>query len=366
MKYFFVGYDPGTTSAVSLVGLDGKLLGAKSGRGIGQSELIEFVVDNGKPILIAGDVATCPHSVHKMAARFGVHTFVPDNDLPLELKRRYSKLKSAHERDAEAAARHAYRHFSGKIRNLKKKHDWEGVAKRLLGVVEREEKTPKKPAKKVDVKRLLARIRYLEEKRADATRRQFYAEKRADTAEERCQKLEERLEQKISDAKVAAYESKLLESKNKRISALGDQLETKESEIDALKGTLSDLRSFYSLAIGGKTPVKVLPILSEEEIKKLECSVGIAEGDIVHIKRPGAQKPAERLVELGVGKVICGGLSEEVRRIFKNGKVGILAPEDVALKNVGKTEILEEKGVEKHEASIEEVLEDYRRSRKVY
>lgn len=104
-----VGFDPGTVAAVAVLDLKGKLVFSRSFRG-GLAEAVSLL-STFKPSIVASDKRDAL-AVRKLAASFGAVAFFPERDLSVREKaslvRRY-RLKSAHERDALAAALNAYR-----------------------------------------------------------------------------------------------------------------------------------------------------------------------------------------------------------------------------------------------------------------
>jgi len=121
IDYYFVGYDPGTTSAISVVDLEGTVIASLSGRYLREKEIVRFIMEYGKPIVIASDVKRAPQVVRKLAARFEVAVYHPKNNVALDRKRKILDCENRHERDAAVGAILAYRDCANKIRNLRKR-----------------------------------------------------------------------------------------------------------------------------------------------------------------------------------------------------------------------------------------------------
>ena len=121
IDYYFVGYDPGTTSGVALVDLNGDVIASLSGRSLKEGEIVRFIMEYGKPIVIACDVRRTPGLVKKLAGRFEVGVFHPKNNVGRGRKRQILDCEKRHERDAAVGAILAYRECANKIRNLQRR-----------------------------------------------------------------------------------------------------------------------------------------------------------------------------------------------------------------------------------------------------
>ncbi len=85
-RYLIVGIDPGTTTAVAALDLDGNLLHLASSRQMTMSDVIESLYKVGKPLIIATDVQEMPYSVEKIRRAFSAIAFVPKQDVSVETK----------------------------------------------------------------------------------------------------------------------------------------------------------------------------------------------------------------------------------------------------------------------------------------
>ena len=73
-----VGYDPGTTSAISILDIRGNLISLISKRDIGKANTIKIIAQFGRPLIISTDKNPLPRSVEKLASKFGVKSFIPE------------------------------------------------------------------------------------------------------------------------------------------------------------------------------------------------------------------------------------------------------------------------------------------------
>ncbi|MEF8937513.1 MAG: DUF460 domain-containing protein, partial [Halovenus sp.] len=109
--HVIVGIDPGTTTAVAIVGVEGTVFDVLSTRTADTAEIIEWIIERGRPLIVAADVTPMPETVEKIRRSFDAADWVPDRDLPVDVKQhrtREEAYDNDHERDAMAAALGAF------------------------------------------------------------------------------------------------------------------------------------------------------------------------------------------------------------------------------------------------------------------
>lgn len=114
-----VGVDPGNTSAVAALNLEGEIELLKSQREFGRSEIIQEIVETGKPVVIASDRSEMPSSVKKIGQSLGAERFTPDENLDTNTKRDLGQGDNNHEIDASASARYAFNQLRKNIRKIR-------------------------------------------------------------------------------------------------------------------------------------------------------------------------------------------------------------------------------------------------------
>ncbi len=127
-RFFILGIDPGTTAAICLFSLNGKVHHLKSGKGLTRADIIREVYEHGIPVLIAADVDNEPRFVKKIASTLNATLYSPNKPIRVaeknEIAREFSesiKIRNAHERDALTAAVFAYRSILPKLQQIDKK-----------------------------------------------------------------------------------------------------------------------------------------------------------------------------------------------------------------------------------------------------
>jgi len=106
-----VGIDPGTTTAAAVIGLDGTVHARLSSRTADTAAVTEWIIEQGRPIIVAADVEPMPETVEKFRRSFDAAGWHPTTDLPVDEKLHRTRevgYENDHERDALAAALYAY------------------------------------------------------------------------------------------------------------------------------------------------------------------------------------------------------------------------------------------------------------------
>ncbi|MBI4019966.1 MAG: DUF460 domain-containing protein, partial [Candidatus Aenigmarchaeota archaeon] len=81
-----VGIDPGTTTAVTLLDMQGRLVSIRSGRNLSKSAVAEMISSKGDPVIIASDTFPAPRAIEKLAAAFFARLVTPAENLKREDK----------------------------------------------------------------------------------------------------------------------------------------------------------------------------------------------------------------------------------------------------------------------------------------
>ncbi len=121
MLSVIAGFDPGETSALAVVDIDGRLIFLKTFRG-GFRKAVELLRGAPKPAIVASD-KTHQSNVAKLAASFNAKAFFPKKHLTVAEKAKLVRgfdTANDHERDALAAALNARKTYQRLIRSMKR------------------------------------------------------------------------------------------------------------------------------------------------------------------------------------------------------------------------------------------------------
>lgn len=118
MRHIIVGVDPGKTSAIACLTLDGRLAHCEHAAEGGMPWMLERIMAVGTPSIVATDRKVPGDMVRRINAAFRSKLFIPNKDLSTMEKRELAKragIRNPHERDAYAAAVKAYRMYANKL-----------------------------------------------------------------------------------------------------------------------------------------------------------------------------------------------------------------------------------------------------------
>lgn len=121
-----VGLDPGTTTGIACLNLDGEIVDVESHRTFSKADVIKHILSVGTPVIVATDRKFAPKKVEKIAAAFPAKLFHPDVWISRKEKAetiRHLDLdwKNQHEKDAAAAALFAYKRYKPTLEKVKRK-----------------------------------------------------------------------------------------------------------------------------------------------------------------------------------------------------------------------------------------------------
>jgi predicted RNase H-like nuclease (RuvC/YqgF family) len=384
-----VGVDPGTTTAVAIVGLDGEVLDVLSTRTADTAAVTEWIVERGRPIVVAADVTPMPETVEKLRRSFDAAGWAPERDLPVDTKQHRTREEgydNDHERDAMAAALFAFDHHEDQFdRVAAKVPPGQEVGPVLARVVAGEE----------SVETVLDDLRDDGGDGGDDAdsgpepRERTPEEKRIaslETQVERLQEHVERLEDTIAEKDDALddYERKLqaarseqrtearrdrevtrLERENRRLES---EIDERDERIDELAGKLERLKALWKLDHSnfadvsakkqGLVPVKVVEQFTSDAIDDAHERFGLAEDDVVMFRDASGAgaSTADKIVDVNPKIVLRngGGLSDIADEIlFKHGVP--VAPADlVTVQEVDELAVA-------RESEVEAAIEDWER-----
>jgi len=329
-RYLIVGIDPGTTTAIAALDLDGNLLHLSSSRQTSMSDVIEVLYKIGKPLIIASDVHDMPFSVEKIRRAFNGVAYSPRQDMSVETKLELASrfpYQNDHERDSLAAALDAFRSYKNKFQNLARRvppgHDLDEVRAGIVrgqslehvlaGMKEKipaaEEATPEV---EIDEKRdervrildgTVKRLRVLVQEMQEEVKDKDHEIVRL---KGRLKKIRSRQEQKIKKESEIAKRDVIIQNLKKN-------LRKEERRSKNLKKKLDRLRRFEEAPPDDASiPAKVLPMLTREGVKILQEDMGIRKEDPLYVHRIDGwgRSVVKELGEIGVKGVVVGCRSE--------------------------------------------------------
>lgn len=387
--YIIVGIDPGTTVAIAVLGLDGRLIDVVSSRVMSIPDLIEYISEKGRPVIVATDVVPPPATVEKVKRTFNAVLFTPNERISVDEKVRLATpygYSNAHERDALSAAAKAYNTYKNKFAQIEKKTP--------AHVNTNDVKKMAIEGKPIEVALDILTSPPVSASQPAASETQPVsdpagADARVAELREQMRKKDEQIENLRSYVNELRSDVGRLERKVSNQSSLIDRLKNtglddvrrskevtiRDSEINRLKKEVSDLKKRnqdYKSRIdrlkqirtlefrGNKSPVKIVENLSLDAILACDRKYGIKAGDIIFVRDAGGGvQAAEFLIERSVRVVIRGTyMSHLAEEKFLEAKVPVISKEDVSLSLVDDFAILDPKkletAIESYKVSLEQ------------
>ncbi|CAM2891953.1 DUF460 domain-containing protein [Halobacterium salinarum] len=379
-----VGIDPGTTTAVALVGLDGHVLDVMSTRTADTGDVIEWIIEHGRPALVAADVTPMPDTVEKIAASFDAPTWDPDTDLPVDEKQHRTREEGYdddHQRDAMAAALYAYDHYRETIERATRETpptlDEGDVAARVLDgeplqavlsdLEETDDPEPDEPTH--DPRELTDDERRIKDLEAQVERLQAHVsdlDAELDAKEATIEEYEDELSEARREERQEARERRevtQLEWENDRLET---ELEEQRERADSLEAKLERLKDLWKLDhsnlgdVGGEgrdlVAVKPVDQFTVDAIETADDEYGIAAGDVVYLR--DASGAGRRTAELLAGfdpRVVLrsGGLSDAADEVLFDHEIPVGPADGVTIREVDELAIA-------NESEVESVVEDWK------
>ena len=378
-----VGVDPGTTTAVAVVGLDGEVLDVYSSRTVDAAGVTEWIVERGRPIVVAADVTPMPETVEKLRRSFSAAGWTPDSDLAIDVKQHRTREEgydNDHERDAMAAALGAYDDHADQFERIAEKvPPREDVGEVTARVVaggesvesvlddladdggdgdEQTEHTPRElTEEEKEIKRLRARVERLEG--------------HVDDLEATIQQKDDQLAEKERELSQARSEERREVRKDREVTRLQRENERLERELEAeredreaLESKLERLKGLWKLDHSnfadvsekqeGLVSVKVIEQFTTDAIATADEAVGLVEDDVILLRdASGAgRSTAQRLAAVNPRIVLRnGGLSDVADEILFEHDVPVAPAEMVTVQEVDELAVAREHEVE---AAIED------------
>lgn len=124
-----MGIDPGVTTAIAILDVNGNLVMTASKKNFRHSEISKAIYEHGIPMIMASDKYPLPKTVEHISAAFPTKLSYPRQSLTriekLEMTRPFIEEEkpwsNRHERDALAAAVFAYNRIKPLIKRVKRK-----------------------------------------------------------------------------------------------------------------------------------------------------------------------------------------------------------------------------------------------------
>ncbi|MFW9830314.1 MAG: DUF460 domain-containing protein [Candidatus Thorarchaeota archaeon] len=351
-RLLVIGVDAGITVGIAISDVEGRLIALRSGRGLSRGDVIRYIVEFGKPVLIATDVAPIPNFIEKLSNALHTPLFAPEKLMTLIEKRELAKSfattsglrpTNAHQRDALSAVAKVFQVYETRLEQLSKRlqeseqrHNVaQAVALTLQGLSVNDalknsvipEPPPKlrqpaieppKPEQKSPTPEELQSLVDRLQRQVESIKRQLDHERNQhDLANDEKTKIENELRQTkrllnraLNQEQQVLRRDKRIREKEADIQRFQKKIHEQTKELNDVKRTLTNLKLMRRLEIRGEVqPVLVLAHFSQDEIRQLAVRHPQRRVKIVFIRDPsgGGSSTANQLIQLGVQIVITQG-----------------------------------------------------------
>jgi len=378
-----VGIDPGTTTAAAVVGLDGTVHDLFSSRTSDTAELTEWLIERGRPMLVAADVTPIPETVEKFRRSFDAAGWVPESDLPVDEKlhrTRDHEYENDHERDALAAALFAVDDHEDQF---------ERIAAKVPPTFDREEVIARVVSGEESVEAVLRDLSdddgsdedqegHEERELTEEEQRIRDLEAQVGRLKEHTAELEAELEEKENE--IREYERELSDARKQerrearerrevnRLERRAERLERERDEAIAeneeLHDKLARLKTLWKLdhsdfsdVAGDRdlVAVKTVPQFTRDAIERVDEEYGLAAGDVVYLRDASGAgtSTAERLAETEPRLVLKNGnFSEEADAVLFDHEIPVAPADPVTIQEVDELAVA-------RESEVEDAIEDW-------
>ncbi|QSG13258.1 putative nuclease of RNase H fold, RuvC/YqgF family [Halapricum desulfuricans] len=382
--HVLVGVDPGTTTAVAIVGLEGSVLDVYSTRTDDTAAVTEWIVERGRPVVVAADVTPMPNTVEKLRRSFDAAGWVPDSDLPVDEKQHRTRevpYDNDHERDALAAALSAYDDHEDQIDRIAAKVPpkaevgpivadvvaGEHSVESALAAREDDESDDEAGETSHEPRELTPEEKKIRRLEARVERLESHTEDLKDTIaskNDRIDEYERKLERARSEQRTEARKRREVTRLERENDRLQRELEDERERVEDLEGKLERLKALWKLDHSnfadvsekreGLVPVKIVEKFTTEAIRDADERFGLASGDVIMFRdATGAgRSTAERLADIDPRLVLRrGGLSDASDEVLFEQRVPVADAEEVTVQEVDELAVAREREVD---AAIEE------------
>jgi len=304
MKHLIIGIDPGTTLGYAITELDGTVIKMGSSKQIGMSSLISETIKHGRPLICSCDKKNVPMLVQKYAASVGAVIVNPRHDLQVADKKELIKAikikpSNLHEADALSAALFAARKISALLHRIDKYiSETKSMQHRekIIELVLLERTLSIKNAHDI----ILKSENNVQKAEKGAEENVFSEEsfiklhsrlKQQDNAINLLRANNAHLKSKLSKKEVRIRKIKVFDKssedkimfKEKRLQQYQHLLESRNSQIDALKRELGLLNIFLS-SLRNNLLIKKLKTLSYNEYSVKKSILNISDNDVLLVE----------------------------------------------------------------------------------
>ncbi|MFX1513182.1 MAG: DUF460 domain-containing protein [Promethearchaeota archaeon] len=398
IRNIIVGIDPGNTTGIAILTLNGRLIKAYSKRELSAAEIVRDLTQIGKGVIVSSDVAPAPRLVEKIASTTGSIVFTPRKAQTSAVEKsslidqyfdeKQIKSFDTHARDALFASLSAYiyyKPFLEQIRNyiLEKEPTAISYLEEIRGMILKEQKNDiqdlvlieqkldtvlenilakyqqkevvESPADIIELSEQVSHLQMLlNEARLENEFEQQEIEKliqeKAAIKKQHSQLFEKFNALKRKKARKMDIDKRVRE-KEAEVGRLRSEINHLEAEINTLNISLTKAKRIRTIwASGRMVPLKTVSEFRESDIRRTMSILGINKGEVVLILSPsgGGSKTAQLLINQGIRAVLVPKNGPELSHLalksFTDAQIPVISlpvekfdseiPEDIVIQEL--------------------------------
>jgi len=346
-RRIILGIDPGVSTGLAALDLDGNILFAKSEREISLNRIVDEVARYGKVILVATDVTPAPDLARKVASTLKAAMFIPRKSMEVPEKReligRYNQTSAidvadSHARDALASGIKALHKFKNRFQKLEteladevpttKEHTKELLVKgfSIARAIRESEKqlTPTKctmPPREHAEMRIDFQRKLVEKAEIIARLNDLVQNLQVEISGLKQEKLElkTRIEKERTRSDVEIRKDRMYKTQQNQIADLTKRVRELEEKLELERRKTFGDKLESTEVYAGMTQLKTVESFSSEGLEKAAARFQIEPGDAVIIKdgSGGGASTARMLAKLQPSIVVtCTTMSDQAEEVL--------------------------------------------------
>lgn len=387
-----MGFDPGLTVGIAILDLSGNVIATKSCKEMTRAEVIRYIIDHGKAVLIATDVYPIPKTVRKLASALNSKIHSPAKTFTVSSKTELvdsylNEISSnkypgnAHERDSLAAAIKTYKHYQKKLQQIERRTEKLGltaeevdeIKSRVIrdrpissaiedvlkvpeeGDLETQIEEMEKDIESIDeetlrkieeaARKLKHKIKSQERQINNLKKKNKLLKKDVRHYKKKTSKLEGKIEKLHYEYSKDILRKKEISSKVSIIKRLQEKYTQERTLREKLEENLRSMKEIRVMELSEKAvPVKIIESFTREKIKEAMDYWTIKKGDIVLLSSSegGGSQTALLLINMGIKAVIAmDKMSHPAEEEFEKNMVPVLDANKINIEIIDEFAVIE-------------------------
>ena len=394
---------------IAILDLSGNVIATKSCKEMTRAEVIRYIIDHGKAVLIATDVYPIPKNVRKLASTLNSKIYSPSKTFTVSSKTELvdsylheissdNYPANAHERDALAAAIKTYKHYQKKLQQIERRTEKLGLTpeevdevksmvirdRPITSAIDDVLKIPegrddlevqigemendldsideeKLRAIEESAKKLKQKIKSQERQMAYLKKKNKLLKKDIRHYKKKTSKLEDKIEKLHYEYSKDILRKKEISSKVSLIKGLQEKYTQERALREKLEENLRSMKEIRVMELSEKAvPVKIIESFTREKIKEAMDYWTIKKGDVVLLSSSegGGSQTASMLINMGIkAAIFVDKMSHPAEEEFEKSMVPVLDANKIDLEMIDEFAVIDkdvlDNGIENWKTRVE-------------